>query len=367
MASQGASAEELVILPTKNQDAKPVFSVLVKRTYTIRPGQAALRTERVRSFVHTDVYYDAGDPETSTVKFESDLAPYKLATDVVVIGKAFAPAGKPVAGLDVAVAVGNHQKVIRVTGDRRCLYRDKGPPAFTDPVAFTEMEIRYERAYGGKDERSNPGLPFHYPRNPLGTGLAMKNTRAVVDGLVLPNLEDPQDLLTPERVILGEPDRWNRQPLPQGLGWFQPSWYPRCSFVGSVPGFVAPEEVLREEALGLVPRGQVALARQLKLPSYDVRFNNGASAGLVLPFLSGSEAIRLTHLTPEGDLRFALPGDRPRILLDIGRGETELPVVLHTVCIRLEEMQVDLVWRGAQEYPGVDWLPQMRRLFAKVA
>jgi hypothetical protein len=367
MATPSGPAEELIILPTTNEDARPVFSVLVKRTYTIRPGQAVLRTERARSFVQTDEYYDAGDPETSTVKFEGDLAPYKLATDVVVIGKAFAPAAKPVASLDVAVAVGSHRKMIRVTGDRHCLYRDNRPPAFTDPVPFTEMEVRYERAYGGKDEHSNPDLPFYYPRNPMGTGLAVKNTRATVDGLVLPNLEDPQDLLTPERVILGEPDRWNRQPLPQGLGWFQPSWYPRCSFVGSVPGFVDPDEVMREEELGLVPRGQIVLARQFRLPSYDVRFNNGASLGLALPFLSGSEAVRLTHLTPEGDLRFALPGDRPRILIDIGRGETDLPVVLHTVCIRLEDMLVDLVWRGAQEYPGVAWLPQMRKLFAKVA
>jgi hypothetical protein len=30
-------------------------------------------------------------------------------------------------------------------------------------------------------------------------------------------------------------------------------------------------------------------------------------------------------------------------------------------------MQVDLVWRGAHEYPGVDWLPEMKRLTAQVS
>jgi hypothetical protein len=37
------------------------------------------------------------------------------------------------------------------------------------------------------------------------------------------------------------------------------------------------------------------------------------------------------------------------------------------VCVRLEDRQVDLVWRGAHEYPGPEWLPEMKRLVAKVA
>src|SRR5262249_59745124 len=145
----------------------------------------------------------------------------------------------------------------------------------------------------GWDLRSNPASPFTYPRNTKGRGVAMRNLPEVVDGLSLPNLEDPRDLLTPERVVLEHRTRWNRQPLPQGFGWFERIWYPRCSFVGAVPGDVDLAEPLREEALGLVPRGQVALARQFKLPSFDVRFNNGASPGLVLPHLAGDEHITL--------------------------------------------------------------------------
>ncbi len=359
--------ERFVILPTKNEQSEPVFAVLVKRTYDIRPRQAATRAEQTAPFIEVDVYYDDADPEYSTVKYESELAPYKVATDVVVVGKAYAPGGKPVRSLDVSVEVGAKRKVIRVFGDRRCNYRENRAPSFTDPEPFQEMEIRYERAYGGKDERSVPMLPFYYPRNHKGTGVALKNHREVIDGLRLPNLEDPTDLLTPERVVIEEPERWNHQPLPQGFGWFQPTWYPRCSFVGSVPGYTSPGDVMREEQLGLVPKNQIALARQFRLPSYDVRFNNGASIGLVFPFLNGNESIRLTNMTLAGDLSFALPGERPKILLDLGSGDHDLPAVLHTVCVRLEAMQVDLIWRGAQVYPGIDWLPQMKTLVAKVA
>jgi hypothetical protein len=187
-----------------------------------------------------------------------------------------------------------------------------------------------------------------------------------VDGLPLPNLEYLDDLLTPERIILGKPDRWNRQPLPAGLGWFQATWYPRCSHAGAFPGFVDLEEELREEKLGLVPEHQIALARQFKLPSFDARFNNGASLGLALPYLAGNEAIRLTNLTPEGDLAFHLPRDPPEIRLNIGFGDNHLEAVLHTVCVRIEEKQVDLVWRGAHEYPGIDWLPEMKQMVAHV-
>ena len=354
--------ETFTIIPGKDDSGIPIFSVLVKRTYDILNGQPAVRAEQPNPLVKVDIYYDNGDPEWATVQYESDLFPYKIGTDVVLIGKAYAPDGIPVPQLNVCLEVAEFKKIIRITGDRKCLYRDNRDPAFTDPIEFSEMEIRYERSYGGKDLLSISDMPFYYPRNHLGKGLALKNVREVVDELQLPNLEDPEDMLTPERVILGEPERWNQQPLPQGYGWYQPTWYPRCSFIGSVPGFVQPDEVMREELLGLVPRGQIALARQFKLPSFNSRFNSGASLGLILPYLIGDERIRLFNLTPEKYLEFFLPQDIPKIILDIGLGQNQLQAFLHTVCIRPEDMQVDMVWRGAHEYPGVDWLPEMKKM-----
>lgn len=91
-------------------------------------------------------------------------------------------------------------------------------------------------------------------------------------------------------------------------------------------------------------------------------FFNGASAGLAVPFLRGDEAVRTVALSPEGELTFLLPGDRPRIGLDIGAGTEQPDVVVHTVMIRMEEREVDLVWRAAINYPGPDWLPQMRKM-----
>ncbi|MDJ0943330.1 MAG: DUF2169 domain-containing protein [Kiloniellales bacterium] len=348
------------------EDRQPVFSVLVKRSYRIENERPLVRREPAAPFQLTDLYYDHGDPEVCSVRHESDLAPYKLGTDVVVIGRAYAPGGKAVQQMTVGAEVGGRRKIIRVIGDRHCRYRPNAPPDFTDPEPFEAMEIRYERAYGGRDTKSLPEAPAFYPRNHVGVGFVLKNVREAIEGTALPNLEDPEDLLTPERLVLEDAERWNDQPLPQGLGWFQKTWYPRCSFVGAVPGTADPDEVMREERLGLVPKRQIALARQFKLPSFDVRFNNGASLGLVFPFLEPETLLRLARLTPGGNLSFTLPDDWPRIMLDIGLGENELPVVLHTVSIRVDDGEADLIWRGAHAYPGPQWLPNMKRMRAEV-
>lgn len=354
------------IVPGKNDRREDIFSVIVKRTYRIRHGGAAERRETDHELRRIDQYYDNGDPEWSTVQYESELAPFKPLADVVVIGKAYAPGGAPTQRMTARVGVGDKEKSIAVFGDRACHFRENASPVFSDPIPFTEMEIRYERAYGGRDETSVPEIPFYYPRNYMGTGLALRNVKEVVEALALPNLEDPDDLLTPERLIIGEPRRWHLQPLPQGFGWLQRTWYPRCAFAGSYPAYVDVGTATTEERLGLLPRNHIALAKQSKLPSFDARFNNGASFGLMLQDLKGNEAIRLEGLSPGGLLEFSLPDDTPQIALDIGLGEQQLVAKLHTVSVRPDDLEVDLVWRGALGYEGYQWLPQMKRLHAEV-
>jgi len=354
------------IVPGKNDKGEHVFSVVVKRSYRIGHGKVAERCEVDHEFRKIDAYYENGDPEWATVQYESELAPYKPFVDVVVVGKAYAPEGKPTQVMTAAVRVENHEKSIAIIGDRQCYFRENGSPIFSEPQPFTEMGIRYERAYGGSDEKSDPDIPLFYPRNTMGTGLALKNVKEVVEGLVLPNLEDPDDLLTPERIILETPERWPEQPLPQGFGWFQRTWYPRCCLVGTYPAFVDVDTVTKEERMGLLPKNHIALAKQFKLPSFDARFNNGASIGMLFSSLQGEETISLHGLSPEGTLEFSLPGEMPRIVLDIGKGEKQLEARLDTVSIRPDDLELDIIWRGSYVYEGYSWWPQMKRLYAEV-
>ncbi len=361
-----ASEPVFQVLPGRDAAGQHVFSVIVKRSYRVTAAGTCERLEQDRPLRLIDEYWDGGDAESSTVQFESEVAPFKPATDVVVIGKAHAPGGAPVPQMRVGVQVASTMKTLIVTGDRFCRYRQGAAPIVTDPQPFVEMEIRYDRAYGGRDEKSLPDIPFIYPRNGMGKGVVLRNVSEAVEGLPLPNVEDPQDMLTAERLFIQEPDRWHLQPLPQGLGWRQRTWYPRSALLGSYPAFLDAGTVTAEEQMGLVPRDHIALAKQSRLPPMPAHFANGASFGLVFPALRGDEPVALGGLTAEGLLRFRLPGETPRIGLDIGRGEEELAVQLHTVSIQPDERDVDLVWRGAAPYPGYDWLPKMTRLHVEV-
>jgi hypothetical protein len=354
------------VVTGKNNQGDHIFSVVVKRSYRLRHGSVVTRCAADREIRKTDAYYDNGDPEYSTVQYESELAPYKPAADVVVVGNAYAPGGLPVTRMIASVIVADREKSILIFGDRECRYREDMPPVFSSPQPFTKMEIRYERAYGGRDTTSDPNIPFFYPRNYMGTGIALRNCKETVDGLPLPNIEDPDDLLTPERIVLEKPERWPEQPLPQGFGWFQRTWYPRSASVGSYPAFVDVDTVTTEERLGLVPKNHIALAKQFKLPSYHPRLNNGASHGMLFPHLNGNETVHLRGLSPEGVLDFTLPGESPKITLDIGFGAQELQARLDTVSIRPDDLELDLIWRGALPYEGYSWLPQMKRLNAEV-
>jgi hypothetical protein len=362
MASNGA----FQIVPGQNDRGEHVFSVIVKRTYRFADDGVVERRESDHPLRLIDTYYDDGDPEWATVEHESEVAPFKPATDVVVIGRAYAAGGVPTEQMMVGVRVGTVSKLLTVTGNRHCHYRLGDSPLVSDPEPFVVMDLRYERAYGGQDDRSIPDLPFIYPRNPLGAGVVLRNTREAVDGLPMPNIEDPQDPLTPERIVIQEPERWHLQPLPQGFGWRQRAWYPRSALLGSYPPFLEPGTVTLEERLGMLPADHVALAKQSRLKPLVAPFANGASFGMVFPDLEGTERITLGGLSENGMLQFALPGDTPTVLLDIGRGEEQPPVKLHTVSIRVEDRELDLVWRAATVYEGYAWLPKMTRLHAEV-
>lgn len=350
-----------IILPGQTPEGGHILSVLVKRTYDIVPDGTCTRTETDTRIVPGDVHYQ--DPMNSSVKSEADFVPYKTATDVVFNGKVYAPGGKPVQALMASLRVGAHQKKVWVLGDRVCHFRAlRRPLLFTDPLPFTEMDLRYERAYGGVDIYTDPALPCIYPRNHLGKGFVIGKKKKPVEGLELPNIEDPADPLTPERLCIEEIKNWENQPMPQGMGWFSKYWQPRAGLAGVMPADRELEQHLRQAYAQVVPEHQRGLYAQTRLPEMDFRFFNGASEGLVVPFLNGDETIHLKNLVPQGELSFHLPGDRPSIGLDIGQGMQTPAVFLHTVMIRMEDHQVDLVWRAAVPYPGPNWLVHLQKM-----
>jgi hypothetical protein len=348
-----ASASEDVKVVTGRDDAgRDVFGFLVKRVYRITPA-GACELVPAKPFLPIDVYW--GDPERSSPRFEAELTAFKPATDVVVLGHAYAPADRLTTRCEISIQVGSVSKVIAVFGDRIAQHYGDSI-VFSVPQPFMALPLVFERAYGGSG----------YPRNPVGCGFVVGAMPE--HPISLPNFEDPFDLLTPERLVVHVMKYWNRQPLPQGMGWFGKIWYPRMSYAGVVPADVDANEMMREEALGLVPAGQIALARQFRLPSWDARFGNGAAPGLAVSGLRGDETVHLVNLTRGGGrAMFHLPGDAPAIVADIGAGEIRPEVRLYSVIIEPDALRVTLIWGAAVAYPGPAWLPHMKRLAGFVA
>ncbi len=360
-AADEADPTPRLVLPGQSPDGLYVLSVLAKRTYDITPDGFCVRAARDRKILPADVHY--GDPMNSTVQFESDFIPFKLATDVVLNGVAYAPGGAPVLELPVSIQVDRTRRDLIAIGDRECRFQgEKATPLFTDPAPFVTMELRYERAYGGVDIYSDPKVPVHYLRNPLGRGFAVTLNRRAIDRLPLPNIEDPADRLTPERMTCGHFMYWEQQPMPAGFGWIHRTWQPRAALAGVLPADRAFEQEMRAIYRTLVPREQLEMYDQTGLPDMDFRFFNGASPGLVFPYMRGDEYIQTLHLTPEGLSAFALPGNVLRAGLDIGHGVSEADALLHTVMIRMEERQVDLTWSAPFPYNGPDSLNDLTRL-----
>ncbi len=355
-ASRGA----WIVLPGQSPDGGYVLSVLVKRTFDIVPGGVCTPAAEDRPLLPGDVFWDS--PMNSSVRYESDFVPFKTATDVVLNGVAHAPGGAPARSFPVSLQVGPWRKTISVVGDRVARHVEGGPPSFTDPAPFTSMELRYERAYGGTDVYSDLRTPYPYPRNPLGRGFAVRNTRQSVDNLPLPNLEDPRAPLTPWGLCLEEYAAWETRPMPAGFGWLPKTWLPRALLAGIMPADRPVEQEMRRVYAQLLPADQREPYLKHGIRDMDFRFFSGASEGGALPFLQGGEWVSTENLSPGGRLQFRLPQEAPRIGLDIGEGVQEPEVAMHTVMIRMEEGQVDLVWRGAVPYRGPDWLPEMRRM-----
>jgi hypothetical protein len=305
-----------------DEDARPLLVLVIKATYTLGPGELELAEEQVPVCVEGEYW---GRPEESSYRFEPECAPFKPATDVVLVGHAYAP--KPgTRELLAELQAGPLRKVVRVVGDR-IWFKSLGTVSMTKPLPFERMPLVYERAFGGWD-RGDPDPTRHTfePRNPVGTGFRA-GSRHFVEGLRLPNLEDPQNQL----------ERFGQVVPPAGFGFLSPHWQPRAALAGTY------DETWRKQRMPRLPK------------DFDRRFYNAASPGLVAPgYLQGGESVTLVHVTLGGRLSFRLPVQPiPQVTVELaGSQDLHIPLHLDTLVIDTDSKRVLLLWRGSLPLPG---------------
>lgn len=293
------------------------FAVFVLRgTFDIVPNQPLRPCPKQDPIVQADQYF--GELGKSSLRLESDLAPYKPKTDIHVLATARAPGGRPLPDWLVHVKVGTIEKTLRVTGPRRWV-KDGGAYRLTDPEPALEVPLLYENAFGGR-WKDNWGNERVFEENPVGLGFVGEEVPSYPDEIPAPQIEDPDDPIT-------EIARVHR---PQGLGPIARSWQPRRGLAGTF------DDAWRQ-------------TRWPELPEdFDFGFYGSAHPALACPgFLRGDEEITTEGTGDETDGRIYLPGYDLALLLRRKEGSLAAArVMLDTLTIDLDARRAHLTWRG---------------------
>lgn len=359
---------ETVTFDTLDKEEKEYHVVVMRGTFDIGTDNVLTLSEEQGSLIATDEYY--GKTNQSSVRQESDFAPYKPRTDILLDATAYAPGGRPIPSFTVSVKVTGPsapgtppprpyglnptleptaddlakwekdleafkkdpmqpgpvicEKKLVITAPRYFVPALLGGWTLGKPELMTRLPIRYEQAFGGMitiyDQETERDLTVYNEQNPIGIGYWPEWTHK----------EARRRKRVPVPRVLGSSDapKFGRDLVPQGYGPICRTWQPRLALAGTYDD-------------------KWQAGRWPNLPDdFDFGYWNCAHPDLQVPFLNGDEEIHLRHLTPDGFLKIKLPGHIPFVLVRHKNGEIiEAKSNLDTVFIEPDKRRVSLVWR----------------------
>lgn len=310
---------QLTVAPLVGRVAFPNHSltIIIKGTFDLVPdGTAEFAEEGL--FPTGDEPYPGDDEGNGSNYYESDFGYYKPRTDLMLVGKCYAPGGAPAVSVPVTFQVGNRKKTLGVIGDREWKGLFK---SLSDPKPFNEMDLKYENSYGGEG----------YKNNPIGRGHKKIQTEDGEKYWPLPNIEDP------ENFIKSPGD----EPFPAGFGPLRREWQHRMSKLGNYKG-----DYLEKRWPWFAE-------------DFEYDYFNAAHPSLQLEgYLQGDEEIFFENLHPEiPKYHTRLPGIRPRCFLNYENPDDfkELDLNLDTLWVDAETEQLILVWRGVTQVASEEY------------
>jgi hypothetical protein len=301
------------ILPLADVDGVDAVFGVVKATFRLG-DQLTLADEQIPVTL-ADQHY--GDPPVSSVRQPSDVCLGKPGTDVVLIGSAWAPGGRPTWQMDVSLSAGPVARSIRVFGDR-VWDAGAGGASVAWVTPFTRLPLVWERAFGGTDETDRG--PVADARNPVGRGFRTSRSMRAAHGFPMPNLEDPAAPITSPRDA----------PAPACFAPLAAHWEPRRSYAGTY------DAAWQQTRAPYLPK------------DFNPRFFQIAPPGLVTPrYLEGGEVVDVRGATPSGVLQFQLPAVSVDVNFRVAGTVHPRPGLLDTVLVEPDENRVVMVWRAA--------------------
>jgi hypothetical protein len=276
------------------------FTVVCKATFELRPD--------LSPFAHTQEPVTEADEWTDTGSLgrSTDLLPFKKRPEVLVVGDAFAPEGRPVNSLVTRLVVGEINKSIVVVGDRYA----SADGRVGESAPFARMPLVWERAAGGQNTDNPVGRPF---------GLAARNVSP--EWTLAPNLYPPGF----------EVPRPGISVAPVAYAPISPLWPSRLG-------------CLNQHAVGWDPLRW----HERPLPNdIDFAYMNAAPVDQQRTAPFADEVLYLENLHPVfARLSTRLPVVTPLAMVDQGTGPEPLKLRCDTLVIDTNRGLAMLVWRG---------------------
>ncbi len=177
----------------QDKDANKLWLVVMKATFDILPDGRTRLADNQLPPLRSPLHYEG--PGTSSIQSEADLLGSKRTSDIIVNGAVYAPGGRTVASADARITLGGIDKWLRIFGERIWERGALDGVRLSSPKPFSQMPIRYERAFGGWDQHSEDPQEHRFePRNPIGRGFAIRESHCV--GSLAPNVEYPGHLIS---------------------------------------------------------------------------------------------------------------------------------------------------------------------------
>jgi len=299
---------------------RELLVVVVKGTFRLpKNGEDVRLDEEQLPLVMADTF--TAEPGFSAPKYEVDFAPRKKRCDVLLLGSAHAPQGRPTTRVAVGLRIGTWTKTFAVVGDRHWQTGIAGVSA-SAPEPFTAKPITYDVAFGGTDLRhEDPAKHAAFMRNPIGRGFHKHLKSEWVDGAPLPSTEEINRPVT-------APDG---DFTPMAFGPIGRGWEPRRTLAGTY------DQAWIDEAFPFLPC------------DFDERYYQSAPTDQQLTIPAGKQEITLLNLTADGSRSFVLPDfEAPIHIFPKKGGREDFTARIDTILIEPDEERVVATWRVAR-------------------
>ncbi|UXM95245.1 DUF2169 domain-containing protein [Bartonella sp. HY329] len=293
-----------------DKDGKEFGVLIVKADFHINENHFALLKEEQNSFIFDDIYW--GDIGTSSLKYESELAPFKPKTDIMFNAIARSPNNEQCKYWQVGIKIDDLLFYQFSVFGKRVISSNQTPLGrswqLSEIEPITEIPLQYEYAFGGTIACSEHEQ--NYCRyNPVGTGL--------LSNFIL-NQDNP--IFAPQIGIFAELNNYKPgdELVVCGISPIAKGWYPRLNLAGTF------DQKWQQQRHPLVPE------------DFDFNYWNAAPTVLqITPYLKGNETITAYGMFHEKqEYSFCLPGVQLICAIKIK----------NNVNIQIEKMNLDTVY-----------------------